>query len=187
MKITAKDVYQLFQIIETKRLSISEAIMLLSYHSSATTKSKSIKEIISLTVDYGRNLEQMIEVGEYDHVNVNITEQNFSLATELRGQKTSVTSQLIHFGCDISSEDAMLAINKIGHPLATLPELLALGEAYPDLQFQFPIIAFGSIWHDASGRLRVPYLVVDGTRRKLELYWFDYGWHANCRFLVICK
>jgi hypothetical protein len=78
-------------------------------------------------------------------------------------------------------------MDKAGYRPATLAELLALGEAHPELQKEFPIVALGSIWHDADGNRDVPVLSFDGSRRKLFLNWFVNDWYVNFRFLGVRK
>jgi undecaprenyl-diphosphatase len=57
----------------------------------------------------------------------------------------NLIGKLFHFNRDISSEDAIAEMDKDGFRPATLAELLALGEAQPELQKQFPIIALSSV------------------------------------------
>ncbi|MCR4280067.1 MAG: hypothetical protein NUV82_01420 [Candidatus Komeilibacteria bacterium] len=145
------------------------------------------KEVFTLVVNYDQTLKKMIEAGKYDLVNRCITEENFPLSNELAGKKTSVSAKLFHFDRSISSEDAISEMDRAGYRPATLAELLALGEAQPELQRQFPIIALGSVWRDAYGDRDVPELSVDGYERRLFLDWFDRDWDARCRFFAVRK
>jgi len=43
----------------------------------------------------------------------------------------------------------------------------------------------GSVWHNANGNRYVPYLNVNGSKRKLNLNWFDNDWNAHYRFLGV--
>lgn len=181
MNLSATEVSELFKVIKDHNLSITEVIGRIKGDSNSKA------EEITLTVDYSKNLKEMIAAGKYDRTNSDITEKHFPLPTELNGKKVESSSKLFHFNRSISSKDAISEMDKVGYRPATLAELLALGESQPDLQRQFPIIALGSVWHHASGRRVVPGLDVDGIGRKLDLYWFDGDWGAHYRFLAVRK
>lgn len=76
---------------------------------------------------------------------------------------------------------------KDGKRPATLRELLAFGEANPELQREFPIIALGSVWVYRRGDRRVVCLGRYGSERRLRLDWYEYCWLACCRFLIVGK
>lgn len=140
---------------------------------------------IKLTVDYCQSLQQMIVSGNYGWTNSDITENNFPLPTEFLDKKITVSTKLFHFNRDISSEDVIFEMEKVGYRPATLPELLALGKTYPELQKDFRIVALGSIW-DAYGLRGVP-ILDSGRERWLNLGWFGNGWVNRHRFFGICK
>jgi hypothetical protein len=60
-----------------------------------------------IAVDFGASLPNMIAAGKYDWVNTNITADKFPV--EGAGKKVFHTT-LFHFGCYISSEDAVAAM-----------------------------------------------------------------------------
>jgi hypothetical protein len=68
-----------------------------------------------------------------------------------------------------------------------LPELLAFGEKYPDVQREFPVVALGSAWRDSVGNRHVPYLVRHAGRRLLYLYWLGCEWDSGYRFAAVRK
>ena len=79
---------------------------------------------------------------------------------------------------------------------AWIEELLAFGEEFPDVQRDFPIIAFGSSCVASDGYPRAPYLAnSNGFYRYLSLTSFlTYSslddspvWHESCRFLAVHK
>jgi hypothetical protein len=184
MNIKVSELQQLLEAIEKNNISISEAIKLIDKTSKEQSKSE---EEISLTVDYGQTLEQMIANGKYNWHNSNITEKNFPLPAGLVGEKIVVSAKLFYFSSVISSKEAIAEMNKDGYRPATLAELLALGEARPDLQRQFPILALGSVWRDVNGYHHVSCLGVNDLERELSLYWFGSDWDASCRFLAVRK
>ncbi|MEI6836065.1 MAG: hypothetical protein WCK59_04490 [Candidatus Falkowbacteria bacterium] len=144
-------------------------------------------EEIKLTVDYTKTVEQAITDGNYDWKNEDIAAKNFPISLEMIGKKVEVTTKLFHFNCDISSNDTISEMDKGGYHPATLMELLALGILFPELQRQFPIVALGSVWRDADSYRFVSYLDVNGSKRELDLGWFDVDWLALCRFLGVRK
>lgn len=192
MQIETSELKRLFEAIEEQGLSLTEVIKRISNNDKAEEASKPAEEIITLIVDYGKNVKEMIKAGKYDWTNSKITERHFPLPTELSGKKISVFGKLFHFNRNISSEDAIKEMDKAGYRPATLPELLVLGEVKPDLQRQFSIIALGSVWRDALNLrsvpgLNVPGLDVGGNGRELNLGWFSGDWLAASRFLGVRK
>lgn len=186
MKLSANEISALFEAIENQNISIPEAIARIKGVSKKSDQKLS-EEDIMLVVDYSRTLQKMISAGNYDWTNSNIIAKNFPISPEMTGKKVEVSANIFHFNKEISSEDAISEMDKAGYRPATLAELLALGEAQPELQRQFPIIALGSVWHRAAGRRYVPCLGVVGVKRGLPLHWFDRGWRAHYRFLAVRK
>lgn len=129
-------------------------------------------------------LADRIARGKYDWTNPDITEVHFptSVPTDYDAEY-----KLFHFDRGISSEDAIREMEREGFRPGTLAELLALGEAQPELQKQFPVIALSSVWRDSDGDRRVPGLRWGGGRRELRLFWFEFDWDADCRFLAVRK
>ncbi len=138
----------------------------------------------SITVNYDRFIEDAVRAGNYHWKNSNINSKNFS--TKKSGI-AEVDVELVHFNRNLSAEEAPIKLNKQGQRPAEIHELLALGEKYTDLQKEFPIIAFGSVWQDLDGRPVCACLTVDGDYRTLFLYWVGHGWDVSCRFAVVCK
>lgn len=137
-----------------------------------------------LTVNYDQSLAEMIAAGKYDWVNGDITQKNFPVKG--KGQ-VELPLELVHFGRLVGSDEVLAECERRGLRAATLPELLALGAAYPDPQRQFPIVALGSSWRDRVGDRFVPLLAVDGRGRGLRLRWFEGEWRDYDRFLAVRK
>jgi hypothetical protein len=184
VSISVSDLKTVVEALETGEITIADILALIN------KKDNQIKENtdeIALTVDYSCTVQEMINAGNYGWINNDITAKHFPLSTELNGKKVPVSTKLFHFNHTISSKDATSEMDKAGYRPATLAELLALGEAHPELQKEFPIVALGSIWHDADGNRDVPVLSFDGSRRKLFLNWFVNDWYVNFRFLGVRK
>lgn len=187
MKISKTDLRKLTTAMENKKLSVDQAIELIENSNVQSEKVVDTANEIKLTIDYTKTVGQVITDGNYDYKNSNITSENFPISPEMVGKKVEVSAKLFHFNRDISSDDAISEMDQAGYRPATLMELLVLGFLFPELQRQFPIIALGSIWLNAHLNRSVPYLDVDGSERKLNLYWFGGVWNARCRFLGVRK
>jgi len=70
---------------------------------------------------------------------------------------------------------------------ATLQELCAFGEKYPDIKREFPVVALGSVYVDLGGRRVVPCLGFWLAGRELYLSGWGGEWFPVCRFLAARK
>lgn len=138
----------------------------------------------AVTVNYGQAVEQLVRSGQYGWTNDAINGRNFP--SREKGQ-AQIDILLVTFDRNISSEDAIKAMDAQGLRPATLKELLALGVAFPELQRENPIVALGSTWRHPRGRVSVPYLYGDVGGRGLDLFWFDGPWLPTCRFAAVSK
>ena len=141
-----------------------------------------IQDTYEVVVDYSHTLTEMIESCHLDWKNSDIIPEYFPIEGE-GCQKVKVT--LFHFNRKMSTEQAASEMEEQGYRPATLPELLALGAAQPDLQKRFPILALGSGWQAPDGHLVFPSLRSDESKRFLSLIWFASGWSRECRFLAV--
>jgi hypothetical protein len=137
----------------------------------------------SVTVDYSRSLEQLIENGNYYFSNKYINDRNFE-STETG--KTQVDIYLVKFDHHIGSKTAIKEMKAMGLRPATLKELLSLGIEYPKFQLRYPITALGSTWyHSSDGTLCVPNLTSSVFRRELYLTIWAGGWSSYWRFAAV--
>lgn len=135
-----------------------------------------------VTVDYEQSLKEMIKAGNYDWVNSDITADHFPD----RGEgKMECSLVLVCFDRSMTSDSVLKELEARSLQPGNIRELLAFAASYPEKQREFPIIALGSIWTALDGIRRVPYLGgYVSEERDLSVVWFDYDWHANCRFLA---
>ncbi len=138
----------------------------------------------SVTLDYRRSLAEMIQAGHYDWVSPEITADHFSVSGEGCHQRTIA---LLNFNRQLTSEQIIAKLDEEGFRPAKIEELLALGEAQPQLQKKFTIIALGSCWVDLSGEQLVPCLHGDDNSRILCLEAFARTWYADYYFAAVCK
>lgn len=137
-----------------------------------------------ITVNFNLPLAEMISAGHYDRVNDDITAEHFPI----RGGGTAeLEAQLVHLNRLMESEDVLKELDKNDLWPGTIPELLAFGAKYPELQRQFPIIAMGSVWQDPDAGRCVPGLWSDAGERGLGLDYFGGGGDVSERFLVFRK
>ncbi len=137
----------------------------------------------TLSVDYGRSVHDAILAGAYDWVKGEINSQNFPAK---RSGVKSVTVEIVTFDTVLSTGGVLDGLSRAGYRPAELPELLALGEAYPRLQIQAPLIALGSVWQE-WGRIFSPYLGGEHGRRHLLLHSITNDWASDTRFVAIRK
>lgn len=137
-----------------------------------------------VTVNYDLSVEDAVKAGKYDCKNDRITSKNFP---SKRKGKVDAEIILVKFAKDMESEAILLELDKQGLRPAELPELLAFGEKYPEVQREFPIVALGSVWQDAGDDRNVPCLSGGSDERGLYLYWFSVGWDSDYRFAALRK
>jgi hypothetical protein len=138
----------------------------------------------TVSVDYGKTVEEMVAAGRYDWHNDNITTKNFPVSGT---GVVTVDLELVHLNKAVSSEEVLAHLEANGLRPATIEELLAFGAIYPEIQRKFPIVCLGSFWVDPSGIHVVPYLGKGGSNRRLNLLWFVSVWGDYCRFLAVRK
>lgn len=88
--------------------------------------------------------------------------------------------RLFHFNKYISSEDAIKEMEKEGYRAAIFSELLT----WPICNEKDWVVALGSVGVVHGYRV-VPFLRADGSRRDLDLYWWDVSWNSYFRFLGV--
>lgn len=142
------------------------------------------RDLFPVTVNYDLSVEQAIDAGNYQAVHADITSTNFPSARSGQAQLDVV---LVRFEHRMRSEDVVQELDKEGLRPAKLPEFLAFGAKYPDVQRKFSIAGLGSAWKDRKGYGNVPCLYEASEGRYLDLHWWDDGWYSYTRFAAIHK
>jgi hypothetical protein len=148
---------------------------------------KLLNSEFDLIVDYSRTVNKMIAAGKYDGVGHDLDGiKNFSFPSELIGTKSKISSKLFHFDDKINRKHIIIEMNALGFRSATLAEILALGELYPDLQkiFKF-IIGLGTIWRDDDNDFVAGMLHTYGKERCLASNPIYRGWPRNSEFYFL--
>lgn len=143
-----------------------------------------IHQTVKVLVDYGRSVSDGITAGKYDWVEDSITEKNIPTT---QSDKAELEIQLLYFGKYMNTELVFVEMEKQNLRPATLQELLAIGEKYPEIQREFPVVALGSFWVDPDGHERVPCFYGRGRERELHLVWDKCDWGGRCRFAAVSK
>ncbi len=146
-----------------------------------------VKEKFTVVADYSRSLEDLIVAGSYDYVNPEIAKVSFQPFEGERGRKKKFFKLYYFFGEDLQFDDAIGEMKKDGSRPAIHQELLVLGETYPEIQRQFPIIALGTICFNCDGYRCVVELWGDSEKRGLDLVWYDGDWRGHYYFLGVLR
>jgi hypothetical protein len=141
-------------------------------------------EVFPLSVNYDLSVEDAVDAGNYQGVNGSITSRNFP--SKRHGQ-ANAEIVLVRFDLRITSENVLSELDKEGLRAAELPEFLAFGAEYPEVQREFSVVGLGSVWQDPKGYRNVPCLYTASEGRYLDLHWWDDGWYSYSRFAALSK
>jgi hypothetical protein len=142
------------------------------------------RDVFPVTVNYDLPVEEAIKAGDYQAVHAEILSLNFPSA---RTGQTDMEIVLIRFDRRMASEDVVRELDAEGLRAAELPEFLAFGAKYPDVQRKFSVAGLGSVWKDRKGYRNVPCLYEASEGRYLDLHWWDDGWYTYTRFAATRK
>jgi hypothetical protein len=142
------------------------------------------REAFPVTVNYDLSLEEAIAAGDYQAVNAEISARNFSWK---RTGKADAEIVLVRFDQRMTSENVIRGLDEEGLRAAELPELLAFGASYPEVQRKFSVVGLGSVWRDRKGERNVACLYAASEGRYLDLHWWDDGWYTYSRFAALRK
>lgn len=149
-----------------------------------TAAASRARETFPVTVNYDLSVEEAVTAGEYQGVNSAITSKNFP--SSYRGQ-AQLLIQLIRFDRRMTSENVLEELERESLRPAALPEFLAFGATYPEVQRKFSVVGLGSVWCDRKGYRNVPCLYTASEGRYLDLHWWDDGWYSYSRFAAFRK
>lgn len=147
------------------------------------------KDTYSVVVDYTKTLAEMVWAGNYDLFSDDFNNNNSMKKIKFSGSshtKVVLELVLVHFNKPEVGSSEVLAEMKLSNLRpATLPELLAVGTTYPELQRQFQIIALGFAKALMNDNAVAPYLSSDCGKRKLGFDYYPGYWHSPCCFLAV--
>jgi hypothetical protein len=149
-----------------------------------TEAARQPREVFQLSVNYDLSIEDAVEAGDYQAVNASFTSKNFPSSQHGQAQLEII---LIRFELRMTSENVLNELDKQGLRPAKLPEFLAFGAAYPEVQRSFSVVGLGSECMDRRGYRSVPCLYEASEGRYLDLHWWDDGWYSYSRFAAVRK
>jgi hypothetical protein len=119
-------------------------------------------ETYKVVVDYSKTLSEMIRDGNYKMVSDLITDENFPI----QGTGKQECELFLIPNDRIGRIDYVgYYLERLGLKPAKIEHLLAIGAAYPELQFKDPIFALGSIFETRTPWINHPF--THGPR-----YWY---------------
>lgn len=140
---------------------------------------------LSLAVNYSKKLNEMILPGRYDIVDPRIVAKNFQIKESYGGRLVILTARLFHFKETMYTDEIISQVEQTDYRLAMIPEIMAFGATYPNLQRGVSIIALGQP-AGINGSYFVPGLTKSGNQaRMLKLYSFQGVWPPICHFLAV--
>ena len=141
---------------------------------------------ISIRVNNGQSVEEAVKAGGYDWKSGYFTNEHFP--STCSGTE-NVSLHLVHFGREMTTEEALEELDGQNLQPATIGDLLALGANSDtrDLQRQFPIVALGSYWDGPYNCRNVPALLGDNNGRDASMFWIKRPWEEDMRFLAVKK
>ena len=142
------------------------------------------RDTFPVAVNYDLSVEDAIQAGDYQAVHSEITSKNFP---STRKGQAEMEIMLVRFDHRMTSADVIRELEGEGLRAAELPEFLAFGAKYPDVQRKFSVVGLGSVWQDRKGYRNVPCLYTASEGRYLDLHWWDDGWYSYSRFAAIRK
>jgi hypothetical protein len=142
------------------------------------------RDVFPVKVNYDLSVEEAIKAGNYQAVHADITSNNFP---STRSGQADLEIILVRYDRRMASEDVVRELDREGFRAAELPEFLAFGTTYPDVQRKFSVAGLGSVWRDRKGYRNVPCLYEASEGRYLDLHWWDDGWYTYTRFAATHK
>lgn len=151
------------------------------------TRACDLKDIYPIEVDQSLEFEEMVQAGYYNDVHQDIVPP-VSWITSFN-KKENVNVVLLGLDQSMTTEEMLAVFKEKGVRPANIVELLAFGAQYPEVQWECPIVAFGSTWKNRDGDRGVAYLWYNPFGRALLLALIrpEKKWQPFCRFAVVSK
>jgi hypothetical protein len=144
---------------------------------------RQLKNFFQLAISGNRTTEEAVRAGKYDWSNDDVNSQNFPMRPGCGHSKI----EIIDFGREISSEDALIEAAKLGLERPDYEDALFFGEQFPEKQREHPIVFLHEPWQDSGRGLSVLVLDGDSSRRGLYLHLFGGSWGRDCVFAFARK
>ena len=142
-----------------------------------------LKNVFQLVIEGNRTTEEVVASGRYDWSNDNVKSKNFPMQPG-RGHSQI---EIIDFGREITSEEALVEAAKLGLVRPDYEDALLFGEQFPEKQRERPVVFLHEPWQDPDGLLYVLVLYGNSVERRLNLNWLVYDWHRGYMFAFARK
>lgn len=164
-----------------KQGSNREWLMSLGNHLNKVT-SVTETRVETIRTSCSLNLSDLITLGKYCHVNNLFTEKNFPVSCE--GNVSAPV--LYNFGYELTSEEALTEMKRLGLRPATLTELLLLKAVGKEGEKKYPTVALNPNHRFFYGKKRyVPGIFYGANGSGLDLCAWDGVWRKEWNFAVI--
>ncbi len=138
--------------------------------------------IFQITAWSSETFSQLVRDGRYDHVHGQIDERHFPVSPP--GSTTTRKIVLLQFRHDIDSRRPIAEAANQGLERPTFEDCLRFGAQHPEVQRQFPL-AFLHRPVQGYGFPAVLHLTHLGSKRELDIAWFDGRWDYRHRFAFV--
>lgn len=182
MTTTSADLQKLASVIESKNISIDDAITLIE--NSKSKKALGTDTKVKLTVDYTRDIDDCVQRYYHQIYGEDINERKLPIPSEMFGKKVEIDACLIYFEDEINHSDVLKEIDKAGFRPANLMELLALGHEY-EFHMDFCIHELESICY-VDGNKHVSITSANG-KSVIQLCGSYGDYSKGSRFLAVPK
>jgi hypothetical protein len=135
-------------------------------------------------VDYSKSLKEMIEAGKYDQYSY-LKRIGFTVPKIPGVSKVPVDILLAKLDPAMTIVKAAEFITSFGYRAATLPELLALGEQYPEEHCKWTVVSAGSNILDYEGNMGAVCLGCYSQGRELSICASSFTNIGGARLLVV--
>lgn len=144
---------------------------------------RQVKNVFQLAIGGNRTTEEVVAAGKYDWSSDHVSSQNFPMR-EGRGHSMI---EIIDFGREVTSEEALAEAKKRGLERPDYEDALFFGEQFPEKQRERPVVFLHEPWLHPDRDLDVFVLRGRSVKRRLSLSWFDASWSRACVFAFARK
>ena len=144
---------------------------------------RQLKNFFQLAIGGNRTTEEVVAAGKYDYSNDNVNSQNFPM----RPGRGHSQIEIIDFGREVTSEEALIEAKKRGLERPDYEDALLFGEQFSEKQRERPIVFLHEPWLNPDRLLHVLVLRGRSVGRRLDLDWFAFSWRRDYVFAFARK
>ncbi|MFA4937139.1 MAG: hypothetical protein WC575_02520 [Patescibacteria group bacterium] len=151
-------------------------------------KAKQIAETgVTVSVNYDLSTAEAVLAGKYDGVDPTITDENFPATRQGKAEVYIIPVLFNDPSLFPTIKDVIAELVKRNLRPAELPELLAFGARFPDIQRGYSVAGLGTMSRQQDGSKRVCFLWATTTRRYIGLEKINdkSRWYRNTLFVAV--